>query len=85
MSLCKLPDKGYTYLTVESSEGHDAIWNSGLSGKDNAQFWLDRTIDDRKYELAFCWKFWKPIITFKVFACGGSVHPFYTTIKVQEI
>lgn len=83
MSLLKLPDTGYNYLSIESEDqSRESTWNGGKSGQDNAQFWLDYHLKD--YSLVVWWKFWKPTITFKVFACGGSVEPFYQTVKLQE-
>lgn len=86
MSLCKLPDTGYTYLSIESNEPHNAgfEWNAGLSKRDNAQYWIDIGLGQERYVPAVWWKFWKPTITFKVFACGGTVDPFYKTVRLQE-
>lgn len=83
MSLCKLPAKGYTYLSVEGSVS-SFKWSAGETLKDNAQLWLDETLTARDYTPAVWWKFWKPTITFKVFACGGTVDPFYKTVRLQE-
>lgn len=83
MSLCKLPDVGYSYLSVTTGYW-EFVWSNGATYQDNAQFWLDKELNNRKYEPAKWWKFWKPVTTFKVFACGGSVDPFYQTIYLQE-
>ena len=84
MSLLALPDTGYTYLSIEKSDGSSFEWSAGETLNDNAQFWLDKTLVARDYTPAIWWKFWKPTITFKVFACGGTGDPFYQTVKLQE-
>lgn len=83
MSLCKLPSTGYCYLSVEHSK-ETLYWSTGNVSGDNAQFWIDKELDENKYVPAVWWKFWKPTITFKVFACGGTVDPFYKTVRLQE-
>lgn len=84
MSLCKLPDTGYTYCSVSSDNWCETIWSAGTNGKDHAQFWIDSDLSEDLYVPAKWWKFWKPTITFKVFACGGTTEPFYKTVKLQE-
>ena len=83
MSLLILPDTGYTYISIESSNGCKFI-GENMDCPRSAQFWVNVELDESRYSLAIWWKFWKPTTTFKVFACGGSVEPFYQTIKVQE-
>jgi hypothetical protein len=82
MSLCKLPDTGYTYLSIES-EGCKFI-GENMDCPRSAQFWVNVELDQERYVPAIWWKFWKPTITFKVFACGGTVDPFYKTVRLQE-
>ncbi len=85
MSLLTLPTTGYTYLSIESDEPNNAgfEWNAGPSRKDNAQFWVNVGLDERRYVIAKWWKFWKPTITFKVFACGDC-KDFSQIVRVQE-
>lgn len=82
MSLLTLPNTGYTYLSIESNNA-DLEWNAGPSRKDNAQFWVDVGLDEGRYVIAKWWKFWKPAITFKVFACGDC-KDFSQIVRVQE-
>lgn len=84
MSLCKLPDSNYTYLSIVCSNGCATYWNANTGKQDSPQFWIDREIDTKYYQPAVWWKFWKKTTSFKVFACGGTVVPFYKTILVQE-
>ena len=83
MRLLQLPDVGYTYIFIEYNGG-TKLTCKNLENLYSAQFWVDVELDEDKYSLAVWWKFWKPAITFKVFACGGTVDPFYQTVKLQE-
>lgn len=83
MSLCKLPDTGYKYLRIEQS-GQTFIWKTGTDEKDEAQFWIDSELDEKIFVPAVWWKFWKPTITFRVFAYGWVGRSFSQVIKVQE-
>jgi len=81
MSLCKLPDVGYTYLNIES-EGCSFTGES-MDNPRSAQFWVDVELDANLYVPAIWWKFWKKTVTFKIFACGGTIDSFYQTVKLQ--
>ena len=84
MSLLTLPDKGYTYLKIESDNGGASLTCSDMDNPRSAQFWVNVELDEKRYVPAIWWKFWKLTTTFKVFACGGTIDPFYQTIKLQE-
>lgn len=88
MSLLTLQDTGYTYLSIESSDGAK-FTGENMDCPRSAQFWVNVELDESRYVPAKWWKFWKPTITFKVFACGGTGDcsnptPFYQTVKLQE-
>ena len=82
MSLLTLPDTGYTYLGIEYGATSNFI-GEDLTLPNTAQFWVDVVLDEDRFTIAIWWKFWKPAITFKVFACGGTVDPFYRTVRLQ--
>ena len=69
MSLYTLPKSNYHYLCITKPAGQ-FIWNRGLKGEDNAQYWLDQELNSSQYEIANAMKFWKSKI--KVTICAFS-------------
>jgi hypothetical protein len=83
MSLLALPESGYTYLNITSSEGW-SFTGEGLDQSDSAQWWVDSQLSEKEYIPAIWWKFWKKTTTFRVFACGGTTTHFSQTIALHH-
>ena len=83
MSLVTLPRHNYTYLAVET-EGSKFTWSTTPRNNCSAQFWIDKELDEKVYEIALPWKFWKPIKVVEVFAYGQDIESFYDIIKLQR-